>query len=173
MRMARRPPARAKAAAEPRFAAAAARKAGPHRLLNPVHCGQYPTPLPIAAMPESSRLFLPRYLLVAYLLLVAYASLYPFTGWRDQGVAPDAFLFAPMPRYFTIFDVVVNLVGYFPLGFLLVLVFNIPQRPLLAVAAATIIACGSSIVLEALQTYLPSRIASNLDVLCDTAGALC
>jgi VanZ family protein len=124
-------------------------------------------------MPESSRLFLPRYVLVAYLLLVVYASLYPFTGWRDQGVSPEAFLFAPMPRYFTIFDVVANLAGYFPLGFLLVLAFNFPQRPLLAIALAAFAACALSLALEALQAYLPSRVASNLDVICNTAGALC
>jgi VanZ family protein len=124
-------------------------------------------------MPESSRLFLPRYVLIAYLVLVVYASLYPFAGWRDQGVAPDAFLFAPMPRYFTVFDVIVNLIGYFPLGFLLVLAFNMPQRPLFATALAAIIALLLCLTLEALQTYLPSRIASNLDVLCNTAGAFC
>jgi VanZ family protein len=123
-------------------------------------------------MPESSRLFLPRYVLFAYLLLVVYASLYPFTGWRDQGVSPDAFLFAPMPRYFTIFDVAANLAGYFPLGFLLVLAFNATHRPFLAVTLAALAACLLSIALEALQSYLPSRVASNLDVLCNTAGAL-
>ncbi len=143
------------------------------RPANPVHCDGYSTRLPFAAMPESSRLFLPRYILTAYLLLVVYASLYPFSGWRDQGVSPDAFLFAPMPRYFTIFDVAVNLAGYFPLGFLLVLAFNAPQRPVLSAAAAAVIACLLSVALEALQSYLPSRVASNLDVLCNSAGALC
>jgi VanZ family protein len=122
-------------------------------------------------VPEPGRLFLPRYVLIAYLLLVIYASLYPFSGWRDQGVAPDAFLFAPMPRYFTIFDIVTNLVGYFPLGFIIVLALHIPQRPLLAIALATLSAVVVSALLEAVQTYLPSRVASNLDVICNTAGA--
>lgn len=125
----------------------------------------------MTSMPESNRLFLPRYLLTAYLVLVVYASLYPFTGWRDQGVSPDAFLFAPMPRYFTGFDLLVNIAGYFPLGFLLVLAFNTPHRPVLAAVAATALACALSTALEALQSYLPSRVASNLDVLCNTAGA--
>lgn len=129
--------------------------------------------MPITAMPDPGRLFLPRYLLVAYVLLIIYASLYPFTGWRDQGVALDAFLFAPMPRYFTVFDVVVNIAGYFPLGFLLVLAFNMPHRPLLAVVCATLLAFLLCLTLEALQAFLPSRIASNLDVLCNTAGGLC
>ena len=53
--------------------------------------------------------------------LVVYASLYPFDGWRIQGVAPLAFLAAPLPQYWTGFDLVANLLGYAPLGFLLAL----------------------------------------------------
>jgi VanZ family protein len=122
--------------------------------------------------PSQSRLFLPRYLLIAYLLLIIYASLYPFSGWRDQGVPIEAFLFAPMPRYFTWFDVVTNVAAYALLGVLLVLAFNMPSRPALAILAATAAGCLLSLVLEALQSFLPSRIASNLDVLSNTGGAL-
>ena len=53
--------------------------------------------------------------------LVLYASLYPFEGWRAQGVSPLAFLWAPWPQYWTGFDLWSNLVGYMPLGFLLAL----------------------------------------------------
>ena len=47
----------------------------------------------------------------AYAALILYASLYPFTGWRDQGIAPWAFLASPWPKYWTGFDVAANLVG--------------------------------------------------------------
>ena len=40
--------------------------------------------------------------------MVVYASLYPFTGWRDQGVVPLAFLQAPLPQYWTGFDIAIN-----------------------------------------------------------------
>ena len=123
-------------------------------------------------MPESGRMFLPRYLLIAYVLLVVYASLHPFFGWRDQGVSPDAFLFAALPRYFTWFDLAANVLAYLPLGFLLVLGFNVPGRPALAIGGAVSCAFLLSLALEALQAYLPSRIPSNLDLLCNTAGAL-
>ena len=53
--------------------------------------------------------------------MVIYASLYPFTDWRDQGLSPFTFINAPLPRYWTGFDVGVNLLGYAPLGFLLAL----------------------------------------------------
>ena len=31
---------------------------------------------------------LARYLALAYVLLVVYASLHPFSGWRDLGLSP-------------------------------------------------------------------------------------
>ena len=36
-----------------------------------------------------------------YVALVVYASLYPFHSWRDQGVSPWDYLWAPWPRYWT------------------------------------------------------------------------
>jgi len=77
---------------------------------------------------------LARYLLGAYWLLVGYGSLYPFSGWRDQGLSPFEFLGAPLPQYVTGFDVVANFVAYVPLGFLAVLAF----APRLRGAAACI-----------------------------------
>src|SRR6267142_9105 len=61
---------------------------------------------------------LARYLFVAYVLLVVYASLHPFSGWRDRGLPPFAFVAAPFTRPMPVFDVVVNVIGYVPLGFL-------------------------------------------------------
>jgi VanZ family protein len=60
-------------------------------------------------------------LALIYVVLVVYASLYPFEGWRDQGIAPWAFLASPLPKYWTGFDVAANVAGYVPLGFLLAL----------------------------------------------------
>ena len=52
-----------------------------------------------------------------YAALIVYASLYPFGPWRDQGIVPWAFLWAPRTPYWSAFDVFSNLVGYVPLGF--------------------------------------------------------
>ena len=60
-------------------------------------------------------------LALAIACLVVYASLYPFANWRNQGLSPWAFLWAPLPRYWTWFDTWTNLVGYAPLGFFLAL----------------------------------------------------
>ena len=115
----------------------------------------------------------------AYGALIFYASLYPFAGWRDQGIAPWEFLWSPWPKYWTGFDIGANAIGYAPLGFLLALSFLrrgsphvAPASRAAAVAIATATATALSLGLEALQTYLPSRVASNLDFGLNAGGAL-
>jgi VanZ family protein len=114
----------------------------------------------------------------AYAALIVYASLYPFTGWRDQGIAPWAFLTSPWPRYWTGFDLAANVAGYAPFGFLLALAALrrasplFASRPRLAAAAVASLAAGLlALGMEALQSYLPSRVASNVDFGLNLAGA--
>ena len=114
-------------------------------------------------------------LALAYTALVVYASLYPFSDWRDQGIAPWAFVTAPWPRYWTGFDFGINAAGYVPLGFLAA-VSVMRHRPetsvALAVARATVAAAALSFLMETLQTYLPARIPSNVDWALNSVGAL-
>ena len=116
---------------------------------------------------------LSRFCLAAYVLLVVYASLYPLAGWRDPGGSAFAFLFAPWPRYVTAFDLGANFLGYLPYGLLCALVL----RPRVAAGGATLLAALSaaalSLMLETLQSFLPPRIPSNLDVIANIAGAAC
>lgn len=104
--------------------------------------------------------------------LVVYASLYPFAGWRDQGVAPLAFLLAPWPQYWTAFDVMANLTGYAPLGFLLALALLRsgwgPLSWLIAVGLPVLL----SLTVEMLQNYLPMRVPSNVDAGLNALGTL-
>jgi VanZ family protein len=107
-----------------------------------------------------------------YAALVVYASLYPFDGWRIQGIAPWSFLTAPLPRYWTGFDVVSNVLGYAPLGFLgCVAVLRLrPQWP--ALRLVTLVALLLSLLMESLQMFLPMRVPSNVDLALNTLGAL-
>jgi VanZ family protein len=100
-----------------------------------------------------------------YTGLIVYASLYPFTGWRVPGVGPLAFLLLGWPRWWTSFDLVSNLLGYMPLGFLLFVALVRSGRTAGA-AAATAVALGTllSFAMEFLQNYLPQRVASNVDL---------
>ena len=110
-------------------------------------------------------------LALAFICLIFYASLYPFADWRNQGISPFVFLTAPLPKYFTGFDVATNVLGYTPLGFLLTLAGlrsgRIRWAMLLAVSGALLL----SLCMETLQSYLPSRIPSNVDLALNTLGA--
>lgn len=114
---------------------------------------------------------LARYLALAYLTLVVYASLHPFSGWRDLGLSPLVFLDAAWPRYWTVFDLSINALAYLPLGFLLALTLaRLPGR-LSPAIAATLLAALLSLCLESLQTWLPTRVSSNLDLASNSIGA--
>lgn len=113
---------------------------------------------------------LARYLALAYLALLIYASLHPFSGWRDTGISPLAFLEGDWPRYWTSFDLLTNIVAYLPLGFLVTLALSpLPGRWSAPIVAALfgLLVSGT---LESLQTWLPSRVPSNLDLACNTLG---
>ncbi len=106
-----------------------------------------------------------------YCGLIVYASLFPFSNWRDQGVAPWFFLIEPLPKYWTAFDVVANVLGYMPLGFLLVLSALRTDHTRYAVRLASMAALVLSLLMESFQVYLPNRVPSNLDLLLNSAGA--
>jgi VanZ family protein len=110
-------------------------------------------------------------LALATMCLIVYASLYPFADWRNQGISPLNFLTAPLPRYWTGFDVGVNLAGYAPLGFLLALAALRSGRIRWAVTVAVLCAGALSLAMETLQSYLPSRVPSNVDFALNTVGA--
>ena len=124
---------------------------------------------PRSPKPHSSAL--PRYLALAYSVLIIYASLHPFSGWRDPGLPLLVFLDSGWPRYWTGFDLAVNIIVYVPLGFLLALSLRrLPWR-WLQLPIVLLLASGLSLGLECMQTWLPSRVASNLDFGCNTLGA--
>ena len=108
---------------------------------------------------------------LAFICLIIYASLYPFTDWRNQGISPLIFLTASLPKYWLGFDVAANVLGYAPLGFLLTVVSllsgHVKWAMVLAVSGALLL----SLAMETLQSYLPSRIPSNVDLALNTLGA--
>jgi VanZ family protein len=110
-------------------------------------------------------------LALIYAGLVVYASLYPFADWRDQGIAPWVFLGAPLPRYWTGFDLAINVAGYAPLGGLLALSSLRTGRVRHAIVVPVLAASVLALVMEMLQSYLPARIPSREDWLLNTFGA--
>lgn len=110
--------------------------------------------------------------LAAYLFLIVYASLYPFVGWSDLGLPPFAYFGNGLPRYWTWFDVITNVLGYIPFGFILVLIPYPQWHGLGAILLATLGGALLSGGLEATQTFLPSRVPSLLDWLTNLGGTL-
>lgn len=104
--------------------------------------------------------------------LIVYASLYPFKGWWVQGVSPLAFIWAPWPQYWTAFDLVSNLVGYMPLGFLLSLAMLRSGGGRFSWPVAVLVPALLSLGIETVQNYLPMRIASNVDLALNALGGL-
>jgi VanZ family protein len=126
--------------------------------------------IPSARYARSSRLV--AYLGVAYLLLVVYASLYPFSGWRVPNADATHFLLSRWPAYVVASDVVLNVLAYVPLGLLLALSW-MGRLPRWGATALAIVATALlSLVLEYTQAYLPTRISSNVDILTNSIGGL-
>jgi VanZ family protein len=118
------------------------------------------------------RLRLAWVLAVAYLLVITYASLQPFTGWHIPPEEIRRFLTAPWPRWITLEDVLLNIAAYVPLGLLLAHALRPTLGDRLAVAAAALLSVSFSITMEVLQAFMPNRIASNVDVLTNGLGGL-
>ncbi|CDG80911.1 VanZ family protein [Janthinobacterium agaricidamnosum] len=109
--------------------------------------------------------------LLAYVFLIVYASWFPFSGWHSNGLSPLTFLeHTTMPRYWTKFDVGINVVGYIPLGGLIVYTLFPRITGLAAVLIASLCGVLLSGSMEAVQSYLPTRVSSNLDFYTNSVG---
>jgi VanZ family protein len=120
---------------------------------------------------HSRRSPLARAACATYALLLLYSGLTPWTGWRDLGLNPFAYLAAPIPTHVTNFDLVVNVLAYLPFGALLVFALHPAKRGLTAVLIAMSLGFLLAALIEAAQSFLQTRIPSNLDLLTNTAGA--
>ncbi|MBU3724784.1 MAG: hypothetical protein FGM18_04625 [Burkholderiaceae bacterium] len=104
-------------------------------------------------------------------------TLSPLTDWRFIPEPPWEFLSQPWPRYWTGFDVLVNVLAYIPLGLLAGRAISYQLRgsvwgPLQSFVIAIALGLLLSVILEGLQTYLPTRRPSVLDVMANTGGTL-
>jgi VanZ family protein len=107
--------------------------------------------------------------LAVWILLLAYASLYPLLPLRAPSVE-SIFEAVSLPRYLMRSDVVFNIVAYVPFGTLACLLLR--QRESNARAIVTAIGAGAvfSTLMEISQLFIPGRVSSLLDVICNTLG---
>jgi VanZ family protein len=131
------------------------------------------TPLPMRELfITETRARLRTWLALGYALFIMYASLSPFSGWRDQGLDFAEVLDAPLLLTYTAFDASLNLLSYLPFGLLVGLTlrarFGAAGSVLLGLCFGVLLSVG----MEYLQMYLPARTSSNMDILANSAGAL-
>ena len=113
--------------------------------------------------------------LFVYTLAIVYASVNPFFGWR----IPESFGLFSWPRYLNGFDVALNVLAYLPLGGMLAAIqLRRPRRRDRSVEPITILykvgftGFALSALMECLQTMLPVRVASPVDLMSNTVGTV-
>ena len=118
-----------------------------------------------------ARTLLPHALALLYGLSIIYVSLQPFGEWMERAPGTPFFLFAPWPARWFRYDAALNVVAYLPFGFFVAL---LPRRatPLARTVLGAIAGSLLSFSMETLQMYLPQRIASTVDLISNTFGAL-
>lgn len=109
--------------------------------------------------------------LMAYLFLIMYASLYPFSGWQNDNLAALLDVIQQWPRYWTSFDALTNVLGYIPLGMLIVFALYPVCRRSVSVVIASAGGALLSATMEITQYFLPSRVTSLLDFLTNAGGS--
>ncbi len=113
------------------------------------------------------------WLALAYLVLVAYASLYPFTpwDWPDGLSALDA-LRLDWPRYWSRFDIWANALGYVPMGLLVfAAVWRSGGSAWLALLAGALLPALAAFGLEVAQRFVALRVPSLADLVLNSGGA--
>ena len=108
----------------------------------------------------------------AWILALAIGSLFPITSWTARGLDPLAFLTEPWPRWWTLSDVLLNVLAYVPFGLFGALATWPTAGARRSILWTVMAGFALSLSLEALQSWLPSRIPSRLDVLANGSGTL-
>lgn len=113
-------------------------------------------------------------LAIAFIGLVIYASLYPFSDWSwPAGVPLSAMLVPPWPRYHLRFDIWANFAGYVPLGALVFLAGIRRGRDAWPSAVVgMLLPCALSWTMEFTQHFLPGRYPSLEDWTLNTLGGV-
>lgn len=108
--------------------------------------------------------------LLAYVALIIYGSLYPFSGWTANEDT-FAFLYSWNVKALSLPDLVVNSLIYLPLGAGIRLA-TVRWPLVVSILLATLIGGALSLCVETLQSHLPQRVPSLSDFILNTSGAL-
>lgn len=120
---------------------------------------------PLQAMP------LARAIAIVYTLLIVYGCLNPFNFDLNFGLDPLAWWRGPLPKYITPFDLTANVLGYIPLGFMAVFALYPRWQGFWAVIFALLYSGLISAGVETAQTWLPTRVPTQMDWMANVLGA--
>ena len=109
-------------------------------------------------------------LMLAYVLLLTYGTLFPFNEWLTPSTNPWSLMWQHGLHNASKADILTNLLVYMPLGLLLMRTFTNRRSWLRMVLLATLASALLSITLEYLQAHLPGRVPSVADVILNTSG---
>ncbi|MDO4904081.1 MAG: VanZ family protein [Lautropia sp.] len=112
---------------------------------------------------------------VLWLLLlgsILYLSLFPLTGWELRRSSPWAWLSAGIPRFYSYGDLAVNVLAYAGFGFVSARLWQRRAGAFGGLLLATLAGVLLSFGMETLQSYLPRRVPSLLDLAANGGGAL-
>ncbi|MFB9243737.1 VanZ family protein [Massilia antarctica] len=112
-----------------------------------------------------------RRLVLVFVVLIVYGSLYPFTGWSAPGAPLFGFLFGGHLRVEKA-DLVQNVLAYMPFGLFMVAWLMRSTRFGVALVTAAVAGGALSLSMESIQQFLPSRDASRIDLVLNIAGSV-
>jgi VanZ family protein len=112
-------------------------------------------------------------LALAYAVLVLYASLYPFSGWRwPPGQEALSLAQLPWTSWHYAFDIWSNVLGYVPMGLLIAIAALRSAWTLRgALGYALLLPALLSYSCEVLQHFVPGRVSAMEDFITNSAGA--
>lgn len=121
-----------------------------------------------AARRRASSHLTPR-LLIGYIALLIYGSLFPLSNWREPPSTPWHMIFQH-GLHGAYSDMLSNVLVYLPLGLLMARALHARRHPLAAIVFTTLFGACLSLSVEYTQAYLPARVPSILDAVLNATG---
>ena len=109
-------------------------------------------------------------LLLTYVFLIVYGTLFPMGNWQTPAVSPFTLMLRHELLNTSRSDILTNILVYMPLGVLIIRVFPRRHCPLCKLLIATLASTLLSLALEYLQAHLPGRVPSIIDVMLNSIG---
>ena len=115
-----------------------------------------------------------RYILLLFVILISYGSLYPFHFSGDLLPITELIDWVFNLSYRTTkADIIANIMLFVPYGFVSIMVLSTSRRPLYHAVILLLLGSLLAFVLQYLQFYLPARVPAAGDAWYNSLGILC